>query len=297
MKRNRLAMAGMVVVALAAAAGLALAQAPDWGPPPGGGPAGGPPQGRGARGPQAARAPALAMLVGGENVQTEISNTDNGVDLTVISTDKERVGDLQARAQAGVTRMEQAAERMGGRFQQAAPNAARLRRDPMLLLATGAAKVSVKETDDGVVISFTSDDPETVRILQEQMPQWVADARQRGQAQADRMRQMQAARALLANEAVKIEVEETENGIVVKVTSDDPELAKQVKENLPAYFEAQAEMARMAGQGFGARRGGGPMGQGFGPGRGQGFGPQGGRGRGGRGRGGQGGGQAAVPEF
>jgi RPA family protein len=245
------------------------------------------------RGQQAGRAPALVLLVGGENVQTEIGNTDNGVDLNVISTEKERVGDLQERVQAGVTRMEQAAERMGGRFQQAAPNAARLRRDPMVLLATGAAKVSAKETDEGVVISFTSDDPETVKILQEQMPQWVADARQRGETQMERMRRMQAARELLANEAVKIEVEETESGILLKVTSEDPELAKQIKENLPAYFEAQAEMARRGGPGLGARRGG-PMGPGFGRG-GQGFGPQGGMGRGRGGRGGRAGGPAGPP--
>jgi hypothetical protein len=158
--------------------------------------------------------------------------------------------------------------------------------------------LSTKEVDNGIVVSFSSEDADTVKALQEQMPQWVAVARQQGQLQVQRRQQMQAARELLANEAVKIEVEQTDNGILVKVTSDDPELAKQVKESLPAYFEAQAEMARRMGQGPGARRGG-PMGPGFGRG-GRGFGPQGGmgRGRGGRGRGGQAGGPPEpAPEF
>jgi hypothetical protein len=165
----------------------------------------------------------------------------------------------------------------------------------MMLLATGDVEIGVEEIDDGIVVSFSSDDPETVKALQEQMPQWVATAREAGQRQrqgAERRRQMQAARELLANEAVKLEVEETENGILVKVTSDDPELAAQVKENLTAYFEAQAEIARRAGQMGGRGRGAGAGGRGFG-GPGQRFGPQGVRGMGR----GPGGGQPPAPEF
>jgi hypothetical protein len=304
MKRSRLTLKVIAVVALAACAGVALAQAPDWGPPPGGmgGGMGGRAQG-GARGARRGagmqgRAPALVLLVGGENVQTEISNTDDGVKLTIASAEEAGVADLQNRALAGVDRMKQTAERLGERFAQGAPNERMLRRDPLLMLAAGDAEVAAEKTDDGVVVTLTSDDPQTVQVIQEQMPQWVATAKEAGQRRqqgAERRRQMQAARELLANEAVKIEVEETEAGIIVKVTSDDPELAKEVKENLPVYFEAQAEIARRAGQRGGFRQGAGARGPG-----GQGFGQQGGRGRGrgARGMGGQAGGPPpGPPEF
>ena len=112
-----------------------------------------------------------------------------------------------------------------------------------------------------MVVSFESEKPDVVQNLQQNMPQWMAEARDRGAQMQEQMRRWEQTRRalqLLAAENVTLEVEETEDGITVKVVSDDPETAKQIKELLPQYFEnLKATAGRVQAVQAGARGAGG----------------------------------------
>nr|MCK4375399.1 flagellar hook-length control protein FliK [Candidatus Brocadiia bacterium] len=231
-------------IGLVACAGLVLAQAPDWGGGAGGG--GG---GFGGRQRQGQRwRPGLALLVAGEGVEVQVANTDNGVDLTLSAEGAEAVEELQNRVQGGVMRLAQTAERAREQMGPQERPAGR-RRDIFRLLIDGDLEIGAKKTENGMVVSLTSDNPEVVQALQEDMPQRVAAARAAGQQLGDAQARWQRTRqafAVLANDEVKLEVKETEDGISVLITSENPQVVKQIQATLADYFRGQKESAQAA---------------------------------------------------
>lgn len=234
-----------VGLGLVLCAGLALGQAPDWqrgrGPRAGrGGPAAQPPRWQAG----------LGILLGIEDTEVKVTNTDDGVTLAIKATDPDALEAVRGETQGGVSALRTIAERAGERFAQGPPPGP----GPgglLRMLAAGDVDVAYEETDEGAVVKFTSDKPEVVQALQQRMPQWVAQAQERGQLMAQMRERMEDARealALIANEGVTIKVEETEDGITVKVTSEDPDLVAQIKEKLSAYYEGQKELAQMTGR-------------------------------------------------
>ena len=237
-------MALVAGVGLAMCAGLLLAQAPDQGGAPAAPPV------RERRGPAAA--PMLAMLLAGENINSQVANTDTGVDLTITTDRPEAVAALQERIQGAVMAIQQVEG---------------LRRGPW-----ADVEVSSRKVETGAVVSFTSDRPEVVQRLQQGMPQQVANARAQAQqwgAGAARWQATRDALTVLAREDVKVEVKETDSGITVTITSADPETVKQIKEKLSAYYKGQQEQARTmpqrGGPGMGGPRGPGAAGGAPGP--------------------------------
>jgi hypothetical protein len=209
------------------------------------------------------------LLLERPEAETTVTNTDKGVDLTMKAKNPRQVVALQEQVQQAVMNLEQLRERLAQAPQQRGQRA-----DALLgLLAGGDLVVSSRKTDDGVVVSFASDKPEVVQTLQQSMPQWVAQAQARAGRVGQRRQATLDALQILANEQVKVEVKETDKGIVIEVTSDDPALAKEVKEKLAEYFRNQQTQARNlvraqealdAGlpggpAGLGARRQGGAM--------------------------------------
>ena len=250
MKLKSYGLALMAVVGIGACAGMALAQALDPGPARGGPP--GAAQGMRLLGLARAAMEPL-VLFGGEDAKTQVANTDKGVDITVTAAKPEDVAKLQEAVQSSVTRVQQAvqaAEAVRGRMgeQGARPRA---RRDLRALLASGQATIDAKKTDNGMIVSLSSDKPEVVQMIQQDAPKWVAEERTREQRMAElrgRAEKAREAMALLGQDDVKLEVTQADNGITVQVTSANPDVAKQIKENLPAYFEAQKELGKNAGQ-------------------------------------------------
>jgi len=261
-----------------------------YGRPTGPGPMGPGMMGPGMMGPgmDRQRGGGLAwLLVEGGDVKA--TATDSGVRIT-ITTDN---ADQRERLREGVRQRIQRINRM----REGAGAGDRRRRGPqegglqgggpgglMQLIASGRLQVSARDVDKGIAVTLRSDDPNIVERLQAEVPRLVAAYNERGRAVNPE--QMRAANRLLASDKVKIEVKQTEGGITVRIASDDPKVAKQIKELLPAYFEGIGRRARMmerARQMQGGPMQGGPFGQGRpgpgpgGPGGGQRRGPGGGR--------------------
>jgi len=273
MKLKSHGMALVAVAGIAVCAGLALAQAPDAGP-------GGPPAPAGPRGAVGARAMGApggpggfaqrmggVMLLSAPGAKTEVANTEKGVDVAITAEKPEDVARVQEAIQAGVMQTQQIAENVRARLAGQPARGARAERGLFLLLASGDANVSAKKTDKGMVVSLTSDKPEVVQTIQQNAPQWVAEARDREKAQEEmraRMEKVREAAVLVANEDVKLDVKETDNGITVQITSPNPDLAKQIKNTLPAGIEGLKEIAKT---GAAAAMGGpgGPLGGPGGP--------------------------------
>jgi hypothetical protein len=228
----------MVALVSIFAAGAVLAQAPDEEP----GRGGGRPGKRGDRGGQMApehreairAVMGVAALLGHENAV--IANTENGVDVAITTEDdvaalqedvKEKVDGLN-KAVGDVPRR-RGADRKG-------------RRLPGLLML-GQASVSAGNSDDGVVLSITAEDAETVQTIQQTAPEWQEKARKMHQKH-EHMRSRKQAHELLTGEDVTIATEETEDGIAVRITSDNPETTARIKELLPQFFEAIANRDR-----------------------------------------------------
>jgi len=159
----------------------------------------------------------------------------------------------------------------------------------MRLIVSGQLVLSARDVDAGVAITFSSKNADVVERLQTEVPRLV-EAYNEGAGTVN-PEQMRAANRLLASGKVKIEVEPGTHGITVRVASDDPQLVKQIKALLPAYFQGLSQRARMMErmqQMPGGPMRGRPLGQGQ-----QGPGPQGPMGRQG---GGQGGGRMMGPQ-
>jgi hypothetical protein len=221
-------MALVAGVGLAMCAGLVLAQAPDQGAAPAAPPV------RERRAPAAA--PMLAMLLAGEGINSQVANTDKGVDLTITTDRPEAVAALQERIQGVVMAIQQAEG---------------LRRGPW-----ADAEVSSRKVEKGVVVSFTSDRPEVVQRLQQNLPQQVANARAQAQQGMARWQATRDALTVLARDDVKVEVKETDSGVTVTITSADPETVKQIKEKLSPYYKGEQEQARAMLRGGGRGMGG-----------------------------------------
>ncbi|MHC4592449.1 MAG: hypothetical protein ACYS8L_07120, partial [Planctomycetota bacterium] len=182
-----------------------------------------------------ARRPGLALLTAGEGVNVAVANTETGVDLTITSDSPDEV---RARVRAGVKALEAQAKQPG----PAAGPQARRQGGLARLIASGDVQITTKDVENGVVVSFTSEKPETAQALQARMPEWIGAARERGeriQKAQLRWEKFRAALGLIATDEVKIEVKEADNGLVVRITSDDPAVAQKIKEQLTGYYKGQ----------------------------------------------------------
>jgi hypothetical protein len=183
----------------------------------------------------------LEMLFAAEAQNVEVRRLDEGVEL-VLTAGPDAVERLQERVESRVQRLNQLALRMemrGG----APPNAPLL----LSLVAEGDLDIDTEETANGVNIALTSGEPDVVRSLQENMPKWALGSRERAtraRATVRRMAEEQPTMRLLASEKVKIQTAELETGIVLTVTSPDPQVAAEIKREVPGGLNALRSFAR-----------------------------------------------------
>ena len=229
----------IVAIAGLVSAGAVMAQAPDQ--EPGGRGQQAPRGGRGG-GPRMNMQQRHAMRAGMELVGllghegATIENTEAGIDVTI--TTDEDVQELQNEVQENLDEFLKAIAEMPARQ----PEGDRPAFLPFQLMH-GEATVTMENVENGVVLSFDSKDPEVVQQIQEGAPQM--------QERAARMRQMrqqwqtrQQAHEILSQENVTIQTVKTDGGVVVTVTSDDPETQAKLQELLPEFFKGMGEMRR-----------------------------------------------------
>jgi hypothetical protein len=227
----------LALVIIVVSAGLAMAQAPDQEPGRGEGRGGGR-GGRGGRGGGQMRAiMGVAMLLGHEDAIIE--NTTEGI--RVVIEPEDDVDDLQEAVEERVGELREAMAERGA--------AGRKRGDDgvpgnlAVIIMQGRATVDVENTDDGVVLEITSGEEAVVDKIQEIAPEWQQRA-QRMNKMRERMRMQHEAFKLLGDEDIQIETVRTENGVTVRVTTDDPELREEIQELLPEFFGGVGEMRR-----------------------------------------------------
>jgi len=212
------------------------------------------------RGQMFRQAPAdggLSRLIPAD-AQIAVANVATGVELLVTVEKPEQAQALQKQLTQATERMNQMVERMAQMrdrmpdFQM--PGVAGL-------VIKGKITLAVANRDNGATVTFASDDAETVKTLQTDMPKWVegiAATRAQAAARREQMEARQKMTALLKAEKVKIEIVEDEAGVNVKFTTDDAEARKTLQEIMPAYIEGlknPADTGRRGGR-PGAGRGG-----------------------------------------
>ncbi len=233
MKLRRSTTALAVGAGLALCAGIVLAQQFGRQDRPG---RLGPPAGRpGTPGPEP------ELLFASDAVEVEVTDTDQGADVAISTHDAGLVEKLQQRAEATVKRLRQLAKAGAAGPRRARPlpgGAGQLAR----FLRKGDVHIEARNTDDGVILSFTTPDKRIAQRLQNGIRRWVTYGRLRVEMRR-RGAQMREALSLLASDDVRVEVKQTDEGITVNVTSDKPEVVKQIKEKLAGYYSAQKEFA------------------------------------------------------
>ncbi len=231
--KSKLSTVGLMVgVGVVVWAALAVAQSPWPDGPEGLG------LGFGVRSPAGA---GLGMLLSVEGVEAKVVNTAQGVDILVTVDAPERVEALRRRVEKGMQFVDQLVDIA----REQAPRKTRLRgagSDAFSLLVAEKVKLNAAEIENGMAISVTTEDPEVVKELQEQAPGWLEEAGERREWMLKLRRRgvkTTQAVALIGKDEVKFEIVEIDNGIAINITSEDPELAQQIKEKLPAYLKWQ----------------------------------------------------------
>jgi hypothetical protein len=194
-------------------------------------------------GQQAAEKPAadrgLGLLLT-ERGDVKATNTADGVRLTVTTDQPNQVQKLQEQVRNRVARLSQAAGR-GAKAQ-----------GMMGLIASGELKVSAQDVDKGAVVTLSSSNADLVQRLQAEAPRLIEARKAASAAGPEKLRavleQTRQADRLLASGKVKIDVKQTDRGIVVNVVSEDPKLAAEIRDELPAYFEDLPGRAKLMDQ-------------------------------------------------
>ncbi len=117
----------------------------------------------------------------------------------------------------------------------------------MGLLAHPEVSVDVEEIADGVTIRVTSQEPELAEKIRQELPKrlnWLRQAgrRLRRRAGASGV-PVRARRQRALAEKVNVETEPLDDGLMILVTSDEPEQAEVIKRVLPKRIEAMRHFA------------------------------------------------------
>jgi len=199
-------------------------------------------------------------------VQLAVQETDDGVIIMVTSQKPELVDRIRQELPARLEWLRGLRERHEGVGPRRLAGPAQMRRGPAFHPGPGLEGVSIETEviDGGLAISVTSDDPERAAALKRALPKRI-QAMQHFAAGAQALRESRAARAggmraralpgLILAKDVALELTETENGIVLKVTSEKPEQAQKIKEAFRDRIEAIERLREAKERGRPAKEG------------------------------------------
>lgn len=189
----------------------------------------------------------LYGLVMSGDVAVTSANIENGVVISLTSEKPEVVQKLQENGKVWVERMAQGAA-LRERYRKARkPAPCHWRPGFRGLIWGGKVAVNAARIDEGIVVSIASDDEPTAKLVQQNMPQWIREATESRKQAEEYRKQMELrrqAQALLADPGVKVEFVNTENGLEMKISCDDPAKTKKLQELIPIYLKSLSEPAK-----------------------------------------------------
>jgi type II secretory ATPase GspE/PulE/Tfp pilus assembly ATPase PilB-like protein len=218
----------MALIVLLLAAGTTAAQAPDV------------EAGRGRPNQERDRGPrGLLGLLAPADAEVEVTPVDHGVELTLTAKGPDEAAELQEQVEAAADNVRRMAERLA-RWRERRPNAPLPSGLPGMLV-DGEVDLSVLRVEGGSLVQLLAEDEQLAEQMQQNITEWVEQARQRRERLASRFRQaavIAELRRLVDEGAVQIAFEPTDEGINVQFRTDDPQLARKLQRVLPAYFES-----------------------------------------------------------
>jgi hypothetical protein len=181
----------------------------------------------------------LLALLAPADAEVEVTKVDHGVELTLTAEDPEKAAALQEQIEEAAADLRTMAERLA-RWRERRPDAPMPRGLPAML-AEGEVELSVVRVEGGSVVQLLADDERKAAEIQENIPQWVENARRHRERMTEHYRRASIeaeVRRMVAEGVVTIEMEETADGVNVRFLTDDPEVARKLQRALPRYFES-----------------------------------------------------------
>ncbi len=177
-----------------------------------------------------------------EQGNVECANTAQGVKLTITTDDAKQVARLQEQVATRVNRIGQAVGRAGKTEGLAG------------MIQSGEVKVAAQNIDNGVVVTVDSTNAEMAGKLQVELPKLI-EVRKAVQTAVEQAREFD---RLVSSGKVAFNVQQTATGVTVSLSSDDPNLAAEIKAKVPAYFDALKQRAQLMEKMGAAREGKAP---------------------------------------
>lgn len=195
-----------------------------------------------------------AGLLNHPEVKVEVALIDKGVAIHVTSQNPELVKQIQTQLGARLEWLKEMPKQGPGAPKEGAPG---LRARPMQRLLEGA-NITTDPRDDGLTITVTSDKPEDAQAIKNVLPKrieamrhFAAGTRALKESVLLQPRVMKARdflNLLLAKD-VSVVVGDTEKGVTLEFTSDDPEKVQKLREVIRDRMEALEELRQRLPEG------------------------------------------------
>lgn len=164
-------------------------------------------------------------------VNTDVQQLDNGISILLTSAEEKVVERLRAAVRERTDELRGLA---GGRKRAAVAE---------------KVDVNVMDVDGGVEITISSDDERVAQVLKKRLGHRLEAIKEK--ARIGR---------LMKSDKIDVDVEKTDEGVVVRVTSEDPDVVEMIhqhaEERLARWQKMRERMKERRERGPGARRGG-----------------------------------------
>jgi len=210
---------------------------------------------------QVRRAPGPYDFVMHPNVDVNVTENDNGVTIRLTTENADIAKRLQENLPGRIEQLREQARKLEGRREEIEKRreerGLEVPKGPNLL-ASDKVRVEVVPTDKGVDILMRSDDPDVADQIQKTVPQHIENAKRlRKRMQVLRqqiaehpgamLREAQFLNLMLSPE-VQTKLTQTDKGVIIELSSDNPQLAEKLKTVLPKRLDNLRELRQKMGK-------------------------------------------------
>lgn len=210
---------------------------------------------------QARRAPGPYDFVMHPNVDVNVTENDNGVTIHLTTENADIAKRLQENLPQRIERLREHARNLEVRREEIEKRreerGLEVPKGPNLL-ASDKVRVQVVPTDKGVDILMVSDDADVVAQIKETVPQHIENAK-RFQRRVQVLRQQIAENPgamlreaqvlnLMLSPEVQTKLTQTDKGVIIELSSDNPQLAEKLKTVLPKRLDNLRELREKMGK-------------------------------------------------